>query len=302
MRKIAWLVPEFGEGSGGIRTILQAVEFFEKNNYRCDLYVGKDIDADVTVIKDTIENGYGIKVHGEIFAGYKMGKKYDVAVATYYATAKEVANLNCGCKMYFLQDYEPWFFPMSQNYLDDKESYGYGLKGVTIGRWLSKKISDDFGMKSKSFDFCADLKTYKRIEEVEREKSICFVYQPFKPRRMAELGLKALQIVKAKCPDVKIYLYGSEKMDVHNLDVEHLGLISPEECNELYNKCTVGLCLSATNPSRIPFEMMATGLPVVEVYGENTVYDFPDDGCLLAERTSDSIAEALIKVLDDNLL
>jgi len=109
-----------------------------------------------------------------------------------------------------------------------------------------------------------------------------------------------LQIVQSIKPDIKIYLYGSRKIIPFNIKAEHLGLLSVEECNELYNKCKVGLCLSATNPSRIPFEMMAAGLPVVDLYLENNLYDFPEDGCLLAEPSAKSIAAAILKILEDD--
>ena len=60
--------------------------------------------------------------------------------------------------------------------------------------------------------------------------------------------------------------------------------------------------MSASNPSRIPFEMMASGLPVVELYRENNLYDFPNDGCLLADSTPEAIANALLTILDDKKL
>lgn len=295
---VAWLMPEFGEGSGGVRTILQNVEYLSRDGFECDLYVGDD--EPLEIIREKIKNNYGIELSGEIFNGYDLRKKYDVAMATYYATAPIVARADCKHKMYFMQDYEPWFFPMSINYLDAEQSYKYDLKCITIGKWLANKICSDFGRKTRYFNFGADLEVYRPMENVKKEKAICFIFQPEKPRRMVDLGLKALQMVQKKRPEVKIYLYGSGVMVPHNLEAEHLGLITPEECNELYNKCVAGLCLSATNPSRIPFEMMAAGLPVVEVYGENTVYDLPEEGCLLAERSPEAIATALLELLDDS--
>lgn len=59
-----------------------------------------------------------------------------------------------------------------------------------------------------------------------------------------------------------------------------------------------GLCMSASNPSRIPFEMMAAGLPVVELYKENNQYDLPEEGVLLAQPTPEAIASAIVYLLD----
>ena len=109
-------------------------------------------------------------------------------------------------------------------------------------------------------------------------------------------------LVKKLRPDVKIYVYGSDVDTQFDFDVENLHIIPITECNELYNKCKVGLCISASNPSRIPFEMMAAGLPVVDLYRENNLYDIPDTGVLLADSTPEAIATALIRVLDDDKL
>ena len=112
--------------------------------------------------------------------------------------------------------------------------------------------------------------------------------------------MKALRIVKALRPDVKIYLYGSNVVPGQiNLDCTNLNIIPIDECNKLYNKCKVGVCMSASNPSRIPFEMMAASLPVVELYKENNIYDLPDEGVLLSRTTPEAIASAIIHLLDN---
>ena len=47
-----------------------------------------------------------------------------------------------------------------------------------------------------SFPFCANLDVYHPIN-IKKENAICFIFQPDKPRRCVELGLKALKLVKA---------------------------------------------------------------------------------------------------------
>ena len=116
------------------------------------------------------------------------------------------------------------------------------------------------------------------------------------------LGLKALEIVKRLRPEVKICFYGSKSRQTVQYEHEELGLLSVDACNALYNRCQVGLCLSSSNPSRIPFEMMAAGLPVVDLHLENNLYDMPDGALLLAHHTPEAIAAAVIRVLDDREL
>ena len=297
MKTIAWICVDFSVGSGGHRTVFQNFNYLASHGYKCDLYV---VDAKGTEerLSKKIEENY-FKLDGHVYIGRELKKKYDMVIATYFSTARYVSELDVKNKMYFIQDYEPWFFPMSENYLVARESYKYGLNGVSIGRWLSQKLQNDFGTKMNYFSFCADLNIYKKNDDVEKEDAICFIYQPDKPRRCAEMGLKALQIVQQKRPETKVYLYGSPEMVPYNIKAKHLGVLSVEKCNDLYNKCKVGLCISSSNPSRIPFEMMAAGLPVVDLYIKNNIYDLPDDGCLLAEPSAESIAAAILKVLDD---
>lgn len=201
-------------------------------------------------------------------------------------------------KAYFIQDFEALFNPMGDGYILACNSYGYGLKPVTIGRWLSHKMQTEYRTPSRYFDFCADRRIYRPLPETKKEHAICFVYQPDKPRRCSVLGIEALGIVKFLRPDVKIYLYGSNIKGNVWFEHENLGIIPLEKCNALYNKCEVGLCISSSNPSRIPFEMMAAGLPVVDLYMENNFYDMPNEGVRLAHTTPESIAQALIEILD----
>jgi len=297
---IAWFVPDFPPGgAGGHRTIFQNINHLIDLGFRCDMYVSSP-ETPVNLY-ERIKSGYGA-FKGDIYSGFHLVRDYDLIFATSWDTAEPVLKTNIRKKMYFIQDFEPWFFPMGTTYLKAENTYRYGFQGVSIGKWLTAKLTSEYDAHISNFDFCADLSTYHPLDSVEREKAICAIFQPFKPRRCEDIALKALQIVREKIPNLKIYLYGSAKRKIHFLDVEHLGVISSEECNALYNKCSVGLCMSSSNPSRIPFEMMAAGLPVVDLYRENNLYDLPDNGVLLAESSPEAIANAIIKLLESESL
>lgn len=297
--KIAWFVPDFSKGSGGHRTIFQNANMLIDHGYMCDLYV-KTVRPKMPVeIYNDITNWYG-EYKGDVFNDFNLAKDYDIVIATGWDTAEAVSNADCKYKLYFIQDYEPWFFPMGVQHLEADYSYKYDLKGISIGNWLPAKLKKEHGLQVKSFSFGADLDVYKKEKSIKEEDAVCFIYQPGKPRRCADLGLKALKMVQLMRPGTKIYLYGSQKMMAVGKNIKHLGVLSPSECNELYNKCKVGLCFSASNPSRIPFEMMAAGLPVVDLCLENNLYDLPEEGCLLAEPKAEAIATAILKLLDDN--
>ena len=297
--RAAWVLPSLIEGSGGHRTILQNVQYLIRKGYECDVYVeDKGEVKNSEELRRQAETLFG-KHDCRFILGYDIQGEYDIIFATAWFTAKVVRDCNSkAVKAYFIQDFEALFNPMGDGYILACNSYGYGLKPVTIGRWLSHKMQTEYRTPSRYFDFCADRRIYRPLPDAKKEHAICFVYQPDKPRRCSVLGIEALGIVKFLRPDVKIYLYGSNIKGNVWFEHENLGIIPLEKCNALYNKCEVGLCISSSNPSRIPFEMMAAGLPVVDLYMENNFYDMPNEGVRLAHTTPESIAQALIEILD----
>lgn len=300
MKKIAWFVPFPLEGSGGNGNIFFNMNQLSLAGYECHAYVeNKDGLYNDLEIRKVVESYFGTVI-GEIYSGFDVRSDYDLIFATVWYSAKIVRDINTSAKKaYFIQDYEALFNPMGDGYLLAVNSYQYGLSPITIGKWLSHKMINEFNTQSRYFEFCADLSIYSRKQEIKKENAICFVYQPEKPRRCSVIGIEALGIVKHYIPDVKIYLFGSKEKPNLWFDYEHLPILSFSQLDELYNKCKVGICLSSSNPSRIPFEMMASGLPVVDLHMENNLYDYPDGGVLLAHHTPESIAESIMKLLKD---
>ena len=296
-KKIAWIIPYPIKGSGGIRTMIQNANYLVTQGYEVDLYIEEDfINTDET-IKELLIKFYG-KCLCNTYIGIELRKEYDLLFATYSVNTPDyVRSMNAPKKAYFIQDFEPWFEPMGGKYLDMERTYKYGFEGISIGNWLANKLKTEFNTSMHSFSFCADLNVYKKLDDIKKENAICFIHQPEKARRCSNMGLDALRLVKKLRPDVKIYLYGSDTGEIEGFT--NLGIIKIDECNKLYNKCKVGLCISASNPSRIPFEMMAAGLPVVDLYRENNFYDIPEDGVLLADSTPEGLATALISILDN---
>lgn len=300
MKKAAWVLPLFLEGSGGHRTMFQNIQALSDHGYINDVYVENKGQVNNDAELEKIVEKYFGHYDCNLYLGFeKLTGDYDVIFATAWFTAKVVRDITGNAKkIYFIQDFEALFNPMGDGYLMALNSYCYGLQPISIGHWLAHKMEAEFGTPAQWFDFCADKKIYRPMN-CEKENAVCFVYQPDKPRRCNMIGIEALGIVKYLRPDVKIYLYGSREKGNVWFEHENLGIISLEKCNELYNKCSVGLCISSSNPSRIPFEMMAAGLPVVELYMENNLYDMPDSAVLLAHHTPESLAEAVIRLLDD---
>ena len=61
-------------------------------------------------------------------------------------------------------------------------------------------------------------------------------------------------------------------------DKVRLGIVAPERLSWAYSEATVRLCLSLSNLSLIPQEMMACGLPCVDLAGGSTEAELGDQG------------------------
>ncbi len=111
----------------------------------------------------------------------------------------------------------------------------------------------------------------------------------------------ALEEVKSRKPETEIILFGWKDPPETSVPFKFLGIASAADLAHNYNKATVGLNISLTNYSRIPQEMMACGLPVVELSGLSAEAIFGSDGKLieLAKPDPISIADSLVGLLED---
>ncbi len=298
-------MPSLIEGSGGHRTILQNAKALIDRGHECHLFVehaaseGPESDhPELARVRLQLADLFGY-TDTNVHLGFQVPAGFDLIFATAWYTAAFATWAPVPRKAYFVQDFEALFMPMGDGYLMAENSYRLGLTPITIGRWLTHKLGAEFGAFGSYFDFCADHEIYRPLEGVTRERAVCMICQPEKPRRCSRIGIEALGIVKHHMPDVKILLYGSKERPQLWYDHEWHGLLDVRKCNELYNRSSVGLCISSSNPSRIPFEMMAAGLPVVDLHRENNLYDQPDQAVLLAGARQEDIAAAIMELIND---
>ena len=62
---------------------------------------------------------------------------------------------------------------------------------------------------------------------------------------------------------------------------ENIGKLNKNELLNLYNTSDFGLVVSLTNISLVPYEMLATGLPVIEFKEGTFEYFFPDNTAIV---------------------
>lgn len=297
--KVAWLVPFIEKGSGGLQTVFRHVSYLQKLGAECHVIGCFQEASDCSqFMAEILRESYQCEPDKIIDTG-TSDEEYDVAVATLNTTVPFLLKIKARRRAYFVQDYEPYFGAVGYQYLMAENTYRRNdLSIITIGRWLVHKLFDMHGIYAKHTEFSADQSVYHPLNK-EKRRAVCAIVQPDKDRRCPKLVADTFELIHLLDPEIELITYGSDKSYQFPIPVEAKGLLTKQGCNELYNECMVGLCISLTNPSRIPFEMMASGLPAVDVYRDNTLWDFSSDATTLAVPNPASLATAIVALIKD---
>lgn len=308
--RIGWVIPQPFEASGGHRNIFRAIRYLSEFGHSCSLHVLPDNHRfnHGDQIREFITEEFFDIMADEVHHGVNNIGECDVLVCTYWTTAYVVRDNadKAPLKVYFLQDYEPMFFPMGTDYVRACETYRFGFYPITSGPWPLRMLEKEWGITRGSyFRFPIDRAIYHAHGRAapSSRKRIAYFARPDMPRRCYPLGVEALRIVKSERPDVEIVFYGdkSEKFQHVPFEFTNVGM-TPDiaDLGDLYRSADVGVCFSTTNPSLVPFEMMACGLPVVDldVNGNEVSYGGREN-CMLATASPRDIADKIYAILDD---
>ncbi|GAB6067977.1 hypothetical protein JCM13664_12960 [Methylothermus subterraneus] len=206
-------------------------------------------------------------------------------------------------RLYFIQDFEPWFFPMGSDYVFAEQTYRLGLVALAAGDWLGK-IAADYGMRVHVFRFSYEKERYRPLPRRPGPRRVFFYARNVTPRRGFELGMLALKKVNERLPDVQFVLAGWD-VSAYRIPFPALnaGVVPLDELADLYSQCDCALVISLTNASLLPLEVMACGCPVVSNRGPNVEWLLRDgENALLADPTPEGLAQAVIQVLEDDRL
>ncbi|MCB8818936.1 glycosyltransferase family 1 protein [Microvirga rosea] len=261
-----WIMSPPAPGSGGHTTIFRIIRHLEKNGYSNRVYFYDPHQSDHSYYENIVRRYY--EFQGPVDNVDNGMRDAHGVVATSWPTAYAAYNSACtGKRFYFVQDYEPFFHPVSTASVLAENTYRMNFHGITAGRWLATKLQAEYGMTADFFDFGCDTSRYVYDERVER-KGVVY-YGRSDARRGFELGIMALEIFSKHCPNVEIHLYGDKAGPLPFDYVDH-GWATPERLNEIYNRCFAGLSLSLTNVSLVPYEMLAAGcIPVINEAEQN---------------------------------
>lgn len=298
--RINWVIPNFYGASGGHRTIFRLTQSLEEAGYEVRFHVFGEThyvsDSEATEVM----RKYYFPLKATVHVGVRQMPPAQFCLASSWETAYAVRGFDaCRRKVYFVQDFEPSFYPASTEMRLAEETYRFGFECVCAGRWLAQKMRE-YGNHAESFSLAYDPAVYNAGPGPYVKKRVVFYARHETRRRGTELGLLALALLKRRLPETEVVLFGSQELPYElPFDYTSAGVLGERELAELYRGAAVGLSVSLTNYSLVPQEMLACGLPVVEMNLPSLRAAYPEEspGIRLAPPTPAGIADALAALL-----
>jgi O-antigen biosynthesis protein len=294
---VGWICSPPGGGSGGHTTFFRMIEGMEAAGHTCVLYLYDPFHGD-------------LRRHERVIRQFWPGMRAEIRSVTdglvpldaYVASAWETAHVLAAKadlptrRLYFVQDFEPFFYPQGSHYVLAEDTYRFGFRTITVGPMLADMLEDRFGVTAAVANFGIDTSIYGLTNPAPRN-GVVFYAKRDVPRRGFLLGLLALREFHRRHPEQPIHLFGDPTVDVPFPAINH-GVLSPRKLNDLYNQCSAGIAMSFTNLSLVPDEMLAAG--VVPVVPESPYAKVTMDNPFVrwAQPTAHHLADALSEIVN----
>jgi glycosyltransferase involved in cell wall biosynthesis len=199
-----------------------------------------------------------------------------------------------------VQDDEPQFYATSSEAIWATETYRMGYRGIAFTPWMADILEREHGMESRYFECGTDLETYPFGDGAREPGLIALYARRETDRRAVELAMAGVATLFERRPGVGVVLFGSNGIAHAPFPCTDLGVRSPKELAALYRRASAGIVFSLTTHSLVAQEMMASGLPLVELNGDNvtSALGASGDRAMLVDPRPDAIADALEQILD----
>jgi glycosyltransferase involved in cell wall biosynthesis len=301
--RVAAVIPSFRRGSGGHNTTVRLLLELRELGHMVSVWIedneGRHARESAALTKRSFAEFFdagALEVHTDLREWHGA----DVALATGWQTVARTLLLpGCAARAYLVQDHEPDFYPASAETLWAQDSYRQGLHCVAASPWLAELLRSRYGASAGHLDLAVDHDLYRPSGDRSSDL-VAFYARAVTPRRAVPLGLLALGELSRRRPDLGLVLYGEDRPLAVDFPHRNAGVLQGRRLAELYGEASVGMVLSLTNPSLVGLEMMACGLPCVELASEPMLASFGRDGPLqLAEPTPLALCDAIEALIDD---
>jgi glycosyltransferase involved in cell wall biosynthesis/GT2 family glycosyltransferase len=306
---IHWVVPNFIRGAGGHMNIFIFVEALERLGHRQTIWFQSCGDSPDRIRK-SIRSWFrpiSDDVVIRLLPDDTRQLSGDVVIATdCWTVFPVISTSNFKERFYFIQDFEPYFHPMGENYFIAEQTYKLGLCGLCAGDWLMERVGN-YNMWARKWEFAYDKGIYfanrQNANSHDKGVKIAFYARGYTPRRGRLLGIAAFEEMRRRGYQFRVIMFGEAPTgETFDFPCEERGVLSLESLADLYNECDVGVVFSATNYSLVPLEMMACELPVVEMDAPSTRAVYRNGEVTFAAPDPNSVADAIHRMMTDAAL
>lgn len=294
--KIGWVCGPPSIGSGGHTTFFRMVSALQARGHECTLLLYDRDDDDVSRREDAIRRGWP-NLRIDVASATGDLREFHALVASSWQTAHVVASRRAtAVPFYFIQDYEPYFYPHGYLYHLAKSTYSMGLNNIALGGMVAHEIETQDGIAADVMvPFGCDREVYRLLkpqEGVKPRSGVVYYAKRSTDRRGYLLAKKALELFHAECPDEPIHVVG-DIVRGWDIPVVNHGSVPPNELNRLYNEVVAGLAMSFTNVSLVAAELLAAGAVAVLNDLSGPRRDLQAPGAVWTPGTPESLARAL---------
>jgi hypothetical protein len=260
---VGWVMTPPMPGSGGHTTNFRMVQALEEAGHRCVIHLYDRYQSPVEFHAEVIrEHWPALKTRiVDARAGLEPADAY---VATSWQSAHVIGRRGSapGRRLYFVQDYEPYFYPHGSEYALADDTYRFGFRTIGLGGMVAERLRAIHRIPVDRIPFGTDLSVY-HLTNTGKRNGVVFYAKPRIARRGYALAMAALREFHRQHPDQQIHLFGDPHIRPP-FPAEVHGRLSPAALAELYNRSIAGISISFTNISLVPNEMLACGvIPVL---------------------------------------
>lgn len=304
---IHWIVPDFAPGGGGHMTIFRMVHFLELSGHKQTIWIHNPslhdsaADAYDTIIKYFQHFAGDVKFIDDSFADASG----DIMIASdCFSIWPAMVPTDFTRRFYFVQDHEPSFHPVGSNAIAAEMTYEEDFDCICASPWLEQMMHQKYGKWASAFWLAADTKIYfpprNKTDQQNDLPRIAVYARTFTARRLVELAFLALEVLARRGNRFHVDFFGAPiSFRAAPFSFSDHGVASPDQLADLFRKADIGMVFSATNYSLVPQEMMACGLPVVEIDGESTRAIFTQDIVTYTKPDPLVIADTLEDLIND---
>ena len=300
-RRIIFVLQSWGY-SGGIKNIFEIANRLSPEKFAVEIW---SIDKQPS----PWDTHSGIKLRS--FKNFErlttaLAKEEAIKVATWWETAFPVwlASVNHGIPVYFISEFETWFYPddvIAQSSV--VSCYRKEFRNITISSYNLDELKG-IGLNATLIPCGYQDNTYKVLKGVKREDDALLALGRSFFQKNFTMTYEGWRLLGDKRPDM--WLYGTEP-ELEKLDkkITYHTKPSNEAVNKLFNQATIFVQTSRHEGFCLPIlEAMAAGCPVIATDSHgNRDFCFDGKNCLMVDHDdTEGLKNAIDRLLGDKKL